>query len=313
MAITNRLSFPDWLTTAALPFLNEAVDYGQKLRPRWYEQVFDMRSTNRPHEQYTSFTKFGLMVETDEGAPVTYDSPIQGFDKTLTPLQYALGYQVSRLAFDDDRLGPVRNLAQGLGESDTESRNIITADIFNNGFNSSFTGADGVELFSTAHLREDGVTFRNELATSADFSITSLRTAQIDFANFRDGRGKRQMLVPAKILIPPDLEWDVREVLQSQLRPDTANNATNAFRVDSYNTAGMQIIVCHYLTDTDAWFLLADKSQLSPYPLVFLEREAFNTMNDVDFDTRTLKHAAWTRYDTDWTNNGSGMFGSSGA
>ena len=308
MATVVRTLFPDWMTTAALPFIKEAVDSGRKQRPRWYEPVFNMQSTDRPHEQYTTYAKFGTMVETDEAGPVTYDTPLQGFDKTLTPLQYSLGFKVSRIAFDDDKLGPIRNLASGLGESDTESRNIITADIFNNGFSNSFLGPDGVELFSTLHLREDGVTFRNELATPADFSITSLRTALIDFRNFRDGRGKRQNYMASWIAIPPDLEYDVREVLESAGRPDTTDRADNVMK-------GLlsKVVVCDYFTDTDAWFIGTDKGSMEFYPLVFLEREAFNTASDVDFDTRTLKHAAWTRYDVDWVSNGVGVFGSPGA
>ncbi len=309
MATVTRAVFPDWMTTSALPFIKAAIESGRNLRPRWYEPVFDMLSTDRPHEQYTTYAKFGNMVETDENSPVTYDTPLAGFDKTLTPVQYSLGFKVSRIAFDDDRLGPIRNLASGLGESDTESRNIITADIFNNGFDGNFTGADGLELFSTAHVHEDGSTFRNELATSADFSITSLRTALIDFKNFRDGRGKHLNLVPDWILVPPDLIYDVMEVLSSSDRPDTGNRATNVMKGIIPN-----IYESVFLTDTDAWFIGASKASLGDaYPLKFLEREAFNTAVDVDFDTRTQKHAAWARYDVDWVGNGKGIYGSPGA
>jgi hypothetical protein len=296
------------MTTAALPFIKEAVDSGRGLRPRWYEPVFSMQSTNRPHEQYTSFAKFGLMATVDEGSPVSYDTPLQGFDKTLTPIQYALGFKVSRLAFDDDRLGPIKNLASGLGESDTETRNIVTADIFNNGTSGSFLGPDGVALFSTAHLREDGITFRNRLATAADFSITSFKTAMIDFRNFRDGRGKRLSLRPNTIATAPDAWNDVQEVLVSMGRPDTANRAENTYN-KFFNEGGFNLLPpVDYLTDLDSVYLLADKAQLDPYPLMFLERESFNTASDVDFDTRTLKHAAWTRYDVDWINNGLGVY-----
>lgn len=304
-----RANFPDWLSTSALPFLKEAIDWGRKLRPEWYPQVFRMETTDRPFEQYTTYTRFGTFVETDEAAPVTYDAPIQGFDKTLTPLQYSLGFKVSRIAFDDDKLGPLRNLASGLGESSTESKNISTADIFNNGYSASFTGPDGVALFSTSHVREDGSTFRNTLATAADFSITSLKTALIDFRNFRDGRQKRLNLIPTTILIPPDLYYDVAEVLMSSERPDTANRATNVYN-KFFGGNGFNIIVCDYLTDTDAWSILADKEY---HGLVFLQREPFNSAADVDFDTRTLKHAAWERYDIDWINNGVGVYGSPGA
>lgn len=309
MATVLRANFPDWLSTSALPFIREAIDWGRKLRPEWFQQVFRMETTDRPFEQYTSYTRFGQFVETDENGPVTYDSPLQGFDKTLTPLQYSLGFKVSKIAFDDDKLGPLRNLSSGLGESYTDSRNILTGDIFNNGFNGSFTGPDGVSLFSTAHVREDGVTFRNKLATDADISITSLRTAMIDFRNFRDGRGKRLNLIPESIMVPPDNWFDAGEILMSTERPDTAQRATNVtnkfFGGNSFN-----IILNDYLTDTDAWFLLASKEN---HGLIFLEREAFNVQADVDFDTRALKHAGWGRYDVDWVNNGLGVYGSQGA
>lgn len=302
-------NFKDWLSTTALPFLNAAVSSGQKLRTRWYEPVFDMSTTDRPFEQWTTYAKFGTMVETDENAPVTYDEAIQGFDKTLTPLQYALGYKLSFKAFSNDKLGPLRNLASGLGESDTESRNIITADILNNGNSSSFLGADGVSLYNTAHVREDGVTFRNKPTADADFSITSWKAALIDFRNFRDGRGKRLNLNVETIVVPPDNWHDVNEVLMSAERPDTSNRATNVYR-SFFGGAGFNVVLCDYITDTDSWFLFAPKAD---HGLKFLEREAFNTQTETDFDTRTMKHAGWCQYAADWVGNGVGSYASFGA
>jgi len=225
-------------------------------------------------------------------------------------LQYSLGFRISRLAFDDDRLGALRNMAKDLGWSYTESENILSADIFNNGYNSSFTGPDGVELFSTLHLREDAVAFNNELDTAADLSITSLRTAFIDFRDFRDGRGKRLMLRPEVMLVPSDGYFDAAEILRSTDRPDTANRAVNV-APDYFGEGSLgQILSVPYLTDTDAWFLVGPKED---HGLVFLEREGFNVETDVDFDTRSLKTAAWGRFDVDWVNNGVGVYGSPGA
>ena len=132
----------------------------------------------------------------------------------------------------------------------------------------------------------------------------------IDFRDFRDGRNKRLNLKPSKIIVPPNLEWDAREILKSQLRSDTANNATNAFAGDEMNTAGLQIVVWDYLTDTDAWFLQAPEDD---HYLIFLEREAFNTVSDVNSRNRALEVSAWGRFDVDWVNNGIGVFGSPGA
>ena len=309
MATMVRSQFPDVFSSTGLPWLKEIVESGTKRRPEWFQSVYRMESTSDPHVQFTSKANFGTFVETDEGSGVTYDAALQGFDKTMTPLQYALGYKISKIAMDDDRRGIFTDQASDLGWGWTESRNILTADHFNNGFNSSFTGPDGVELFSTLHVHEDGSTFRNELATSADFSITSLQTAMIDFRNFRDGRGKRLNLTPETIMVPPDGWHAVAELIQSPDRPDTAERATNVWR-GFFGGGVFNIILNDYLTDTDAWFLIGPKED---HGLVFLERESFNVQTDVDFDTRTMKVAGWGRFDSDWVNNGKGIYGSPGA
>ena len=310
MATMVRSQFPDvFSSSAALAFLRQIIQSGTKRRPEWFQQVFRMESTDQPHEQYTTKANFGLPVETDEGSAVTYDSALQGFDRTLTPLQYSLGYKITKIAMDDDRKGIFTDQASDLGWGHTDGRNVLSADVFNNGFNSSFTGADGVELFSTAHVHEDGSTFRNELATSADFSETSLATAMIDFRNFRDGRGKRLNLTPESIMVPPDGWHAVAQLVQSPDNPNTSNRATNVYR-GFFGGGVFNIIMNDYLTDTDAWFLIGPKED---HGLIFLEREAFNVQNDVDFDTRTLKVAGWSRYDVDFVGNGKGVYGSPGA
>lgn len=311
MALLTRLSFPDWCSTSALPWLQEATDWARHNKPLWYQNIYNMETTDKPYEQYTTYTKFGGMVQTDEGSPVTYDTAIQGFDVTLTPLQYSLGYQVSRILYDDDKLGVARNFASGLGESDIETRNLLAAAWINGGTAAPYTAADGVVLWSTAHYREDGVTFRNRLATAADFSITSFRTALTDFATqFKSGRGFFQNYTPQRILCHHDSWWDVNEVLKSDLRSDTANNATNVQK--DYFGNGSFIIEppCAYLTDTDSVYLFAGKQD---HGMLCLEREAFNTATDVDFDTRTLKTGAWARYAFGVKNTGIGAYAMIGA
>ena len=311
MAVVLRSTFPDWMTTAALPWLEEVIDQGRKVRPEEFREFFRMQTTDNPHKQYTSQGTLGTFVETDENANVTFDSPNQGFDKTLTPLQYTLGFSTSRIAMDDDNQNVLNTLAQHLGRSYSETRNILSADIFNNGFSNSFTGADGVELFSSLHLQDgSSVTFRNELATTADLSISTLQTALIDFRNFRDGRNKRLSLRPNKLIIPPDNEFNAREILQSAGRSDTANRADNQFPNAELSLTGDSIKVWNYLTDTDAWFLQAPEED---HWLVFLEREPFNVTSDVNSRNRALETMAWARFDVDWVNNGIGIFGVEGA
>lgn len=311
MATVLRSTYTDLWTTDALPWLEEVIDQGRKVRPEEFQAFFKMQTTDNSHKTFTSTGTLGTFVETDENANVTFDSPNQGFDKTMTPLQYSLAFDVSRIARDDDKWSVINSLASHLGRSFSETRNILAADIFNNGFSNSFTGADGVELFSSLHLQDgSSTTFRNELATTADLSISTLQTALIDFRNFRDGRNKRLNLRPNQLIVAPAGEFNAREILQSDLRSDNGNNAINAITRAELSLTGNSIKVWNYLTDDDAWFLQAPEED---HWLVFLEREPFNVETDVNFNNRAMRTAAWARFDVDWVNNGIGIFGVEGA
>ena len=49
MSTMVRAAFPDWETTAALPWLKAVVESGRKKQPEWFTDVFRMESTDRPH------------------------------------------------------------------------------------------------------------------------------------------------------------------------------------------------------------------------------------------------------------------------
>ena len=70
----------------------------------------------------------------------------------------------------------------------------------------SFTGGDGVELFSSAHPTTSG-NQRNELATASDLNETSLEQAMIDIAAFADDRGLKVAAKASKMIIPSALQF----------------------------------------------------------------------------------------------------------
>ena len=87
MAVVRTL-FPDWMTTAALPWLEEVIDQGRKTRPEEFRSFFRLMSTDKPHVQYTSMGTLGTFVVTDENSDVTFDNPNQGFN--LEPFKSSL-------------------------------------------------------------------------------------------------------------------------------------------------------------------------------------------------------------------------------
>ena len=76
------------------------------------------------------------------------------------------------------------------------TKQVKAASILNNGFDSDFTGGDGVELFSTAHPLVSGGTNQNEPTTAADLNETSLENAVITIGGWTDERGLLTTDVP---------------------------------------------------------------------------------------------------------------------
>lgn len=304
-----RTQFTDLYLVDALPAIDEVIMGRYNRFPAQYSKFFRVLKSKRSIEQTTEVTGFGQFATVAEAGDTRYDDALQGFDKTYTHVQRSLGFKVSRIAADDDRWGVVGKLGRELGKSAMETREVVAADIFNNGFNSAFTGPDGKELFATDHPLAGGGTEQNELTTSADLDVASLELALTDFRSFTDHRAKKLRIPPRKLIVPAAGAFNAAEILGGTMRSDTANNTINAFRKWDGMPALETVEVWDYLTDTDAWFLEGDVEDTE---LRFYDREPFNLEHDVEFNSRSILTAGWMRFSVGWSGF-YGVYGSPGA
>lgn len=267
-----------------------------------YSEIFNIHSSMRQYEDDSYVAGFGLVPLKGEGNPVGYDDPIQGFDKRYTHETRSLAYRVTREMWEDELYGVMRKLPAALGRSMRMTIEQDGANILNRAFNSSYTGGDGKELCATDHPLVGGGTQKNELTVAADFDKTSLEQALIDIAATTDDRGLLVQLMPRKLVVHPALEWTARKVLESKFDPGTANNDINP----ATNT-GLQIVVNHYLTDPDAWFILCDDHELNWFWRIRPDHD-----QDTDFDTDDAKFKVRARWSNGWSIPW-GVFGSPGA
>ena len=79
-------------------------------------------------------------------------------------------------------------------------------------------------------------------------------------------------------------------ILDSELRPSTADNDINAIKNNGTIPEGYK--VNHYLTDTNAWFIITDV----PNGMKHFERAAMTTSMDGDFNTGNVRYKARERY-----------------
>lgn len=292
-AVATRQHYSD-LFVERLAFLDELMFENFDAPSLTYDQVFNVRDSARAYEEISGITGFSQFEEKPEGAKLAYDRLLQGYDKRYKHKTFAKGYEISFEAMDDDIDGAISDAAPALARV---ARNSIETEAFsdlNLGFSSVQT-PDGVSLFNNSHPLVGGGTADN--LVESDFDQAAVETAINLFDDMRDDRNQLIEGSPSILLFPPELRWVVHEVLKSQLRSDTAENAVNAL-----NQIGMRTIMSKYLTGDDDWFILSEPSQ---HRLLFYWRMEPVTDHALDFDTKNMKSSMMYRLShgpADWRN-----------
>jgi hypothetical protein len=287
--------------------LNTVFGMEYKRYPEEWRAMFDVENSGKAYEEDVLMSGFGAAPVKAEGAGVAYDAGAEEWTARYTHETIALAFSITEEAEEDGLYGALGNkYSRALARSMVHTKEIKGANIFNNGFSSSFTGGDGVELFSTAHPLANGSSLANELTTPADISETALEDAIIAIHKFTDERGIPVAAQSRKVCVPTDLEFNIHRILYSVLRPGTADNDPNAMRAMGMFPDG--VAVNHRLTDTDAWFIKTD----CPDGLKHMVRKRIKRKVEGDFETGNMRYRARERYVFGWTDP-RGAFGSAGA
>jgi len=295
------------LTKELEPGLNAlfGLEYGRY--DQEHAEIFETESSDRAFEEEVMLSGFGNAESKAEGAGVNYDTAQESWTARYNHDTIALAFAITEEAVEDnlyDRLSA--RYTKALARSMAHAKQIKGANVLNNGFDSSYTGGDGSQLLTTDHSTIAGGDLRNELSTAADLNETSLEQSLIDIAAFVDERGLKVAVQGRKMIIPKELQFTAERLLVSPLRVGTADNDINALKSMGMLPEGY--VVNHYLTDTDAWFIITD----APNGLKHFVRAPVRTAMEGDFDTGNMRFKARERYSFGWSDP-RGIFGSPGA
>jgi hypothetical protein len=303
---TLRTTLPS-LYLSRLAFLEDVLFDEMPVEAGVFQRILKVRDMgNKPFVKTTTVGSFGTVPIKTEGGNVTYADLSAGFDATFQADTYELAFRASKEALDDEQEEVVSDAARALGSSMNYTYDVDHANIFNNGFTSTVGSPDGVTLFSTSHPLTSGSTVgnQNRPTTDGDLSVAQLRTGLNDIANTRDDAGKLLHWRPKVLLVSYNQKWLAMELIGSELRADTADNAINAFKDD-----GLVVVATPYLTDVNDFFLLAEPSK---HNVRTYWRERPNVLHDWDFEASAMKvkiRARWKRGWSDWR----GVYGTSGS
>jgi hypothetical protein len=290
-----------------LPGLNalfglEYARYGEE-----HKEIFETETSERSFEEETKLSGFGQAPVKNEGSAIVYDNGQEAWTARYNHETIALGFSLTEEAIEDNLYDSLSaRYTKALARAMAYTKQVKAASILNNAFSASYTYGDGKPLCATNHPLVSGGTNSNRPATAADLNETSLEAAVIQIAAWTDERGLLIAAKPRKLVVPPALMFVATRLLETELRVSTADNDINALR--SLRSVPDGYTVNHYLTDTNAWFLMTDV----PNGLKHFVRTPMQTSMDADFDTGNARYKARERYSFG-VSDPLGIFGSPGA
>lgn len=283
-----------------LKVMTNAADQEEKQYPALVTEY----RTRQANEQIRQLTGFGYASPAEEGAPVGNVNRRVLYSQTVTPVIRSMKTKVSKQALYTDQYGEVRRMFEYMGMSFAATRERAVADMYNNGFSSSYLGPDAVSLFSTAHATNGGPTYSNRASTATALSEITLATALQTFRAIKDPNNiTLRQSGKVKLVVPPGLEFKALKIEQSVMTPGNADNDKNVV------ASRIKVHVLDELTSSTAWyFQLEDKRKHS---LSLLYRMPM-FMKETEDDQGDTTYYAMEEYVPFWS-HGYGVYGNEGA
>lgn len=274
-----------------------------KERPTEGDKLVNMNTATRAYLEDFPVAGFGSLVEKPEGGPITLQDALEGTAKRYTWTTYGLGFRVTKEMVEDELYGVFGNkMSKALGRSVRNNFELVAHSIFNNAFNTSYSGfVSGEALCQAGHTIIRGTTTVSNFA-AADFSLLALQAGLEHFHGLVDEAGLPMVRMPKTLVHNIGDYWAVNQVLKSPNLPGGNNNDIN-----QVNREGITPHLSHYLSDADAWFLLADETDLN-----YFDRRKPTFENGDDLLTGDAYFLVSRRNGAGW-GDWRGVYGSQGA
>jgi hypothetical protein len=260
-----------------------------------WPDLFERHTSQQAFEEDVMGTGFGLAQVKPQGQSIAYDSETQGYVARYNHVVYGLGFVVSWEEIKDNLYEAVgKRRAQRLAFSMRQTKERVTANVYNRAFNGDYAGGDAVCLCSASHPTSAGLQ-SNVPTVSVDICETGIEDMLIQIGTATNDRGHPIAILPTKLVVPWQLWFEANRILKSVLQNDTANNAVNVLKLTNALPEGIK--VNNYLTDPDNYFIRTN----CPHGAKLFQRNPLAFDEDNDFDTKNQKYAAIDRYSCGWS------------
>ena len=223
--------------------------------PREGDAFFEKRSTTKIREYFQPVVGIGNISRSRDADYIPHDEKSLGFDHSITNYIYRgrVGHEKSLL--ETEQYGQIGDNQEELAQAAVRTMELVMADVFNRGLGASgapFLCEDGMYLIDSARPNPHPAagTWSNLESTGA-ISAAGIYQAQLNAAAYRNERGHLHPLKVEMLVIRPQDEEDVWEIVNSDKRPSDAMNAKN------FQFGRFQYRVYNYLTTPSVFYKLS--------------------------------------------------------
>lgn len=282
-----------------------------------YEQYFNVESGVVDYlTTDSSISGLGYAGRIQENAAVTAASPVQGFDKTYTQVQYGILMSFTKMVwFFGIKRRKIEAIVQEARKACEDLRELRCADRLDQSFASSYSvadisgnytaatvGGDGQPFISASHTREDGGTAWNNRVTDGstvnmDFEYDALKAAH-----------RTAALVPGPVGKPLNINLDTLVVSRGFAVHNRAVEILGAINRgwipgstdhDNSGVPNYKIIALPWVTTNTAhWWMFDSSMKNERYGLQFKEAMPISLEGpNVVFKTGEIQYKATTVFD----------------
>lgn len=195
-----------------------------------FMDLFDSKSSSKSFEMSNLVDNFTVAVAKPQGQATQYVSAAQRYSTFFNHQTFALGFEISMEAKQDEQdIQLTQRYTKQLMNAARRNQEYRGANVYNRGFDTSYTGGDGKPLFSLTHPTAIG-NQANTLTNQSSLSEASLEDMCNLANNFKDYNGNPTDLYTDSLHIAVAQQFEAERILNSVAQSGTANNDINALR-----------------------------------------------------------------------------------
>ena len=264
----------------------------------------------------SSMSGLGYAGRILENAAVTAASPVQGFDKTYTQVQFGVLMSFTKhMWFFGIKKRNLERITQEARKAVEDKRELLCADRLDNSYSTSYSvqdisgnwtattsGGDGAAMISASHTREDGGTAWSNVITDGstsnmDFEYDALKAAIRTASRIVGPTGKPLNVKPDTLVVSRGYAPHLRamEILGAIGRSYIPGSDDN----DGTAVPTFKVIALPWITSNTAYWWMFDSSMKGPtYGLQFKESQPIQLEGpNIVFKTGEIQYKATTMFD----------------